>query len=130
MRIESPSTGPTSSTCTCNSPVGLGGCARHHGKPHLTNANVPAPTTNTSTAIAHPHPRVERFTFRPSVLRESRHAEDQIYSRRSALWESDRVVRERKRARVSQHRLYARSFRGPLLHQCRDKYGWLHSPQY
>src|SRR5436305_5773552 len=59
--MESPSIGPTSSTCTCNSPAGFGGRVRHHGSTHFQPTIALAPNKIMSTAIAHPHPRVARF---------------------------------------------------------------------
>src|ERR1700737_4312666 len=102
IRIESPSIGPTSSTWTCNSPVGLGGRERSHGKPHFQNAPTLPAIKSTSTAMAHPHPRVDRFTVHSPVLRESHHAEGRICLRGFALSGSDRAVRERKREAIYQ----------------------------
>src|SRR5688572_6461119 len=61
IRIESPLTGPTSSTNTFSSaPEAGGGCALHHGSTYFQPAYPAPPSTTTRTAIAHPQPLIDR----------------------------------------------------------------------
>src|ERR1043166_2019323 len=63
MSIESPLTGPTSSTRTVSSPPDAGGgWLRNHGRTNFQYAAPAATTTRNSTAIAQPQPRVARPT--------------------------------------------------------------------
>src|SRR6476620_9391172 len=117
IRIESPSIGPTSSTCTCSSPVGFGGSERSRGKPHFQNAAPPAPSRTTSTAMAQPHPLVERFNIFPPAGSPAVGDCHRIYSRPSSLWERHHFGREHRRAELFRNRPRARSFRFQLLHR-------------
>src|SRR5262249_50630247 len=128
IRIESPSMGPTSNTCTCNSPVGFGGRVRSQGNPHFQKAAPPAPSTSTSTAITQPHPRVERFNVCSPEVSPSPETPDRLCWRPSALLASRRVVRANKPAGLSQHRRRARWFRVQWPRQRRERRGPCSAP--
>src|SRR6185295_15062450 len=60
IRIESPLTGPTSSTWTCSSlPDAGGGLVFHHGKTNFQPTYPAAAKTTTRTAATQPQPLVD-----------------------------------------------------------------------
>src|SRR5687767_5604782 len=64
INIESPLTGPTSSTCTRSSPPDAGGgFVFHHGRTYFHPTYPAALSTTTRTAAAHPQPLIDRAIF-------------------------------------------------------------------